>query len=190
MTDPTEEKSNLRTKIREKRQDISEEDRLNKEAIICERLAENKTFQDAKTILFYVSTKKEVDTHALIHKYLPHKTLIVPTIDQKTKNLELFHLKKWKDLTEGHFGILEIQHNERVACHPDHIDVIIVPGLAFDKSGHRLGYGKGYYDQLIKDHPAETIGLAFDLQIVPKVPTMPHDIPIKTIITESQIITP
>mgnify|MGYP001188473329 CR=1 FL=1 len=185
----SEEKKSIREKVRTERAALSQADRSAKNNSIANQLETLAPFQTAQTILFYVSTDEEVDTHHLIQKHLPQKTIIVPTVDPKTNHLELFHLKKWEDLSQGHYGILEIHDNKRLACHPNHIDLIIVPGIAFDKNGHRIGYGKGYYDRLLKNHPATTIGLAYELQITEKLPTDPHDIPVQMIVTENQIIT-
>jgi 5-formyltetrahydrofolate cyclo-ligase len=91
-------------------------------------------------------------------------------------------------LRRGPFGILEPR--SRTAVRPEEIDFIVVPGLAFDRQGGRLGFGKGYYDRFLSQVPAATsvCGVAFGLQIVPYVPQLSHDFCMSWIVTEQEII--
>ncbi len=113
---------------------------------------------------------------------------MVPTIQKETKEFQIFDLTDWNELEPGVFGILEIHHKDRVTHPLNNIDLIIVPGVAFDKSGYRLGYGGGYYDSLLTIYPKPSIGLSYECQLVDEVPCDPHDQPVDKIITEQQII--
>jgi 5-formyltetrahydrofolate cyclo-ligase len=179
------DKHDLRQQIRTQRKEI--QDRGPKNQAIADRLEAHPLFQKANTILFYVSNDEEVDTHSLIKKVLDQKTVIVPTIDPKTDSIHLFHLEQWGDLSDGHYGILEVSQPDRKPFEGD-LDLIIVPGIAFDQNGHRLGYGKGYYDSLLKHHDAPTIGLGYDIQLTSDLPNEPHDVSLDFVLTETQTL--
>ena len=95
-----------------------------------------------------------------------------------------------KSLEELHPAMLGIPAPPETApvILPTELDLIIVPALAYDKSGHRLGYGGGYYDRYLRDTPAFTIGLAREFLMKEKLPTQPHDIAVKCIITENRVL--
>lgn len=107
--------------------------------------------------------------------------------------LLLYRLVAWSELAPSRFGLLEpaaaVRTRER-EVHPEQVDVFLVPGLAFDHHGNRLGYGKGYYDGLLRHRQADalSVALAFDDQVVPELPHEPgHDIPVDFIVTETKI---
>ncbi|MBT5016561.1 5-formyltetrahydrofolate cyclo-ligase [Candidatus Peregrinibacteria bacterium] len=182
------QKSALRKKIKATRQALTPEERTQKNTVIQAQLEKLPEFQAAKTVLFYVSTDEEAGTHEIIKKYLDKKHIVVPTIQKETKEFQIFDLTDWNELEPGVFGILEIHHKDRVTHPLNNIDLIIVPGVAFDKSGYRLGYGGGYYDSLLTIYPKPSIGLSYECQLVDEVPCDPHDQPVDKIITEQQII--
>ncbi|MCA9401536.1 MAG: 5-formyltetrahydrofolate cyclo-ligase, partial [Candidatus Omnitrophica bacterium] len=145
-------------------------------------------YQQAQNILFYASFKGEVETFDLINTAIDHKkTVALPIADQKTKGLVPVRITNiQKDLSRGSYGILEPHH------HPDNIievtslNVVVVPGLAFDRKGNRLGRGAGFYDRFLRSLPSHvcTIGLAFDFQIFDTLPLIEeHDIPLSKIIS-------
>jgi 5-formyltetrahydrofolate cyclo-ligase len=177
-------KENLRKEIKEKRNKISKEENRRKSKKIKEILFNFKEFKEAKTILFYISYNGEVFTHDMIRESFLRKNVIVPISNTKDQSLILSQLKSWDELTIGAYRILEPKKVKIRKINPDEIDLIIVPGIAFDKSGNRLGHGKGYYDKLLQNTNATAIGLAFEFQIVDKVPTEGHDKPIDILITE------
>ena len=101
------------------------------------------------------------------------------------RSLILSELKDWNDLEPGSYGILEPKKDKIIEMLIESIDIIIVPGVGFDELGCRLGHGAGYYDNLLKKSINAThIGLAFEFQIVEKVPIESHDLPVDIIITE------
>lgn len=161
--------------------------RFKKDRKIATQLENLPLFQEAKIILFYVSKKPEVDTHRLIKKYLKKKKIIVPTVDPSSNTLRLFELEKWSELKKGAFSILEIKKPKEPIPFPE-IDLIIIPGLAFDLKGNRLGYGKGYYDLLLLNFKGPKIALVYELQLFEKIPSEKYDIPVDFIITEEKII--
>lgn len=90
------------------------------------------------------------------------------------------------DMEKGAYGILEPKTVRK--ADENNIDVILVPGLAFDRNGGRMGFGKGYYDRLLESSKAVKIGLCYDFQILEKIPTESHDVPMNFVITEKEIL--
>lgn len=178
-------KEKIRARIRRERKALSKAERTAKNEAIRKRLEADPLFQKARHVLTYISTEEEVDTHALLRNYLGKKIIVVPTVVVGSRTLKLVEFKKWNDLGKGHYGILEI--TDKVAPpYTGPLDLILVPGIAFDQSGHRIGYGKGYYDILLQKYPSiSTLGLAYDLQLIDKIPNESHDTPVKTLLTET-----
>jgi len=181
-------KNSLCGDLIENRKKISKSEVLEKSELIKNRLFEMKDFQQALTILFYVSYDNEVYTHDMIKESIKlGKNVIVPKSDKENRKLILSKLNNWEDLVKGAYGILEPKEIDPISI--DKIDLIIVPGVGFDKQGRRIGHGKGYYDNLLRNSKKTIhIGLAFEFQIVEKIPTEAHDVPVQKIITEKRVI--
>ena len=185
-------KQALKQEILEKRNELSKKEINEKSNAIIKRLYDLPEFKEAKNILFYVSVKSEVNTQEAI-KYLlegKDKTIVVPYVVKKDKVLQLSELRDFNELEKKTFDILEPKEDYIRRYDAEKLDLIIVPGLAFDKSGHRIGYGHGYYDKFlktIKNKPLK-IGLSYNLQIVDNIPKKQHDIPVDIIVTESKVI--
>lgn len=177
------DKNTLRSTIRALRNNLSTEERIAKSRAISKKLESHPRFKAAQIILFYVSTPEEVDTHELIQTHLNKKTILVPTVHGN--HLKCYELTKWNQLKKGTYGILEIPSTlHSPFTQPP--ELIIVPGIAFDTKGHRVGYGKGYYDNTLSRHSAPTIGLAYQLQVVDHIPQEPHDQAVDILITETE----
>ncbi|HIH42683.1 TPA: 5-formyltetrahydrofolate cyclo-ligase [Candidatus Woesearchaeota archaeon] len=182
-------KSKIRTQLLERRSVLTDKEIQAKSEIIIAKLEELLEFKSAKNILTYVSFNNEVDTHPLIKKYLitKSKSIIVPKVIGE--RLRLFKITSFSDLKAGKSNILEPVNGEEFVSDKLTIsDLILVPGIAFDKEKNRIGYGKGYYDKLLKTTRAKKIALAFDLQIAEKIPAEEHDVQVDKIITEKSII--
>ncbi|MGA2034719.1 MAG: 5-formyltetrahydrofolate cyclo-ligase [Thermoguttaceae bacterium] len=161
-------------------------------AEICARLSELPEYAAARTILSYVAFRSEVRTHGLISATWQNgKRVVVPYC--LGDNLELFRLESFEELAPGTLGILEPKSDlrARIERRVDlaALDLIVVPGLAFDPQCGRLGYGKGYYDRLLRRAAAETtlVALAFACQIFPAVPVLPWDVRVDKVITPATI---
>ncbi len=182
-------KDEIRKKLIEIRKKMPRAEVLEKSEKIKERLFETKEFKSSKTVLFYVSYGNEVFTHDMIKQSFSNKKIIVPISDKKNRSLILSELKNWNELEPGSYGILEPKKEKLNIISPEKIELIIVPGVGFDSKGNRIGHGKGYYDNLLKNSKkAIHIGLAFEKQIVIKIPVEYHDIPLDKIITENKVI--
>jgi 5-formyltetrahydrofolate cyclo-ligase len=181
------DKKAVRKQMRLQRSTLSSKERTHKDRAIARNLEAHPLFQTANTVLFYVSNEEEVDTHALIQKHLGQKNILIPTVTEN--QLKPTPLTNWNDLILGTYEILEVSPEKQQAF-AGTIDLVIVPGIAFDHLGHRLGYGKGYYDFYLSNHDSPTIGLSYENQLIDRLPTEPHDIALDTIITDKQTLTP
>ncbi len=151
---------------------------------IAEKLLSLPEIKASKYILLYYPHKNEVNTLPIIKHLLKEKGFILlPKV--QGKDIIPILVKDLSQLKSGYAGIKEPE-GETVS--PEKIDIVIVPGVAFDKKGHRLGYGKGYYDRFLSKTKAKKIGLAYDFQIVEELPAEEHDVPLSLIVTPTQII--
>jgi 5-formyltetrahydrofolate cyclo-ligase len=159
--------------------------------LICQRFAALPEYQRAGTVMFYVDVRAEVRTRGYLPLALGHgKRIVVPyCVDGE---LELFHLENMDELAVGMYQILEPRDELRGRAEKrvsvEELDLIMVPGVAFDCRGGRMGHGKGYYDKLLEHARCDTplVALAFQCQIFPEIPTLPHDIYMDLVITESE----
>jgi len=182
-------KEKIRKELIEKRKKLTFDEVNSKSSEIKKRLFELDEFKHSQTVLFYVSYGNEVRTHEIIKECLEKKEVIVPISDKENRSLILSKLENWKNLEVGSYGILEPKKDKIKEISIENIDLIIIPGVGFDESGRRIGHGKGYYDNLLKRATKiSNIGLAYEFQIVKKIPIEPHDLPVKKIVTEKRVI--
>lgn len=178
-------KAEVRKEILEKLAEQDSKQKKESDRIIKEKLLSFPEFKKANAIAFYVSMENEVDTKALIDEALATgKKVVVPVI--AGDDLEFYSIAdRLADLAEGPYGILQPDIDRTKPFIKKEIDLVIVPGVAFDKDGKRLGRGRGFYDRFLKTLPrrAKKIALAYDLQIVENLPVMPHDVPVDKVIT-------
>jgi 5-formyltetrahydrofolate cyclo-ligase len=154
--------------------------------LIVARLLELPAGSKAEAIFCYLSHNREVETHELVRGWLAAgKHIQVPSYHAERRRYEPSHIVDLeRDLAPGKFGILE-PRTRRVPHRS--AEVAIVPGVAFDAQGHRLGYGKGFYDEMLKHFAGVKIALAFDCQMQPAVPHSDNDVPMDVIVTESAV---
>jgi len=162
-----ERKQVLRKKVRSLKQEYSlaQKKELSKE--ICHIIENNSIFKNAKTIMAYWSMDDEVFTHDFIQRWAKEKRIILPVVNEN--NLELKEFNGVDELVFGDkFGIPE--PSGQLFENPETIDLIIVPGIAFDKNGNRMGRGKAYYDKLLRTTKAYKLGVCFSFQVFDIVP--------------------
>lgn len=185
-------KKEIRQKVLAARNSISLEDRIYFSRKICAGLLNLEVFKKAKTVHFYLNTKSEVNTEEAVRKsLLTGKNVVVPVINHKTRHLLLSVLKDYdNDLAAMPHGIHEPKPELLRPVSLNEVDLMVLPGVAFDQFGHRLGYGAGYYDRLLHSDAARPflIALAFELQIVDEIPVGSHDVKVDMIVTEERII--
>ena len=183
-------KNEIRNHIRQQRRNQSPSIIQRKSKAIWESLSSIQEFNRAGTIAFYVSIAREgeVDTTTMIEESLSlGKRICIPKV-VKNNALRFIEIRSIKDLNKGSFWILEPAGGSRIL--PQAIDLVIVPGVAFDKSGNRLGFGKGYYDKFLSklEDGTPIIALAFDFQIVDSIPSSKNDVRVHKIIAETRIV--
>jgi 5-formyltetrahydrofolate cyclo-ligase len=180
-------KSEIRNRIRELRRKQDSSSIIKKSGAIWKFLLSLPEYRKARTIALYASITKEgeVATADIIEGSLAqNKKVYLPKV--VSDHLEFFNVKSIEELKEGAFGILEPTGDKVKA---EQIDLIVLPGIAFDVFGNRLGFGRGYYDRFLKKvRNASMVALAFDFQIVNRIPSTKSDVRIHKIVTESRII--
>ncbi len=161
------------------------------EARIAATIMALPSFAEAKTVLLTLPFRGEWDTLPLLRAaWAAGKTVALPRVDTKTRMLELHSIAELaQDVVSGYADILEPKP-DRPRLSPIGIDWVLVPGVAFDLAGRRLGYGGGFYDRLLPLLAARAacVAGAFEVQIVPRVPAAAHDLAVGTIVTEQRII--
>jgi len=156
---------------------------------IVSRLEALPIFQQARVVHTYVAWRNEVDTHDLLRRLLQKgRRVAVPKVEPATGHLQHYFIADFSELQEGAFGILEPPSDLSRLAAPSQIDIVLVPGLAFDRAGNRLGMGKGHYDRFLAEGHAPKIALAYDFQLIEKLPVAAHDQRVAMIITEKNVI--
>ena len=179
-------KNKIKESILEKRNSLPKESILEKSRKIENNLFNLSQFKKSKVIMFFVSFNSEVNTHDMIRKSLQSKTVAVPKVAEHEIEPSVI-LDIDSLVASGKFGILEPIEPMKIAY--KNIDLVLVPGLAFDREGHRIGYGFGYYDKFLRKVPrAAKIGLCFDFQVVDRIPREEHDVPVDMIVTEERVL--
>ncbi len=176
-------KRRIRSKILGKLKRQKEDDRKRKSTLIKHKLFLTRSFRKAKTVLFYLSFDGEVETRTMIKEAQKlGKKIAVPVCFRDKIVMRPALLCENGMFKKGPYGIDEPVSRQFVAL--SSLDMIIVPGVAFDVQGNRLGRGKGYYDRFLKrlTKKSRTIGLAFDFQILPSVPTTANDMRVGRVI--------
>lgn len=152
------------------------------DTIICAKVMERPEWKKAEIVCLYFSRPEEVDTKPLLAAALNEKKRVVfPRIEKE--QLVLHEVCSIRSFVKGKYGILEPKKSTPV-IDPVSIDIFIVPGVAFDENGNRLGRGKGYYDRLLAGIDAPKIGLAYSFQIVAKLPRSSYDVPMTIVVSE------
>lgn len=179
-------KDELRGKMRKKRREMTSDEVLEKSAHIQQQLFSFDKYINARTVMLYVSAFKEPSTIEIIEDAINRKKRVVlPVSDTETETIVLSYLDSADDLAKGAYGILEPKVVK--PANISELDFILVPGLAFDKKGNRMGFGKGYYDKLLCKTNADKTALCYEFQMLDDIPSDEYDIPMNTIITEDNL---
>lgn len=184
------EKKLLREKILNirKNMDLNEKEKMDE--IILKRFYESPHYKQSKKIFIYISYDSEINTRKIIENALSNgKKIYVPRTEFKSKLMDAVEFTSLDNLVESKFGILEPSISEE-HIKPDDLDLIVVPGVAFNASGGRMGYGAGFYDRYfnkINNVKIRKIALAYEFQVVENLPMDEFDIPVNQIITEKNI---
>lgn len=183
------DKQQIRKHISAKLNNMSFEQYKERSIAIIERLFNEPSIKDRKTIAVTISRYPEVETTMIIEQlWKQGKTVVVPKCHPKTKEMSFYAIEQFSQLETVYMDLQEPIIGETELITKDHIDTIIVPGIVFNKMGYRIGYGGGYYDRYLQNFEGSMISLAFEEQVVNYVPVEAHDIPVHTIITDTSFI--
>ncbi len=186
-----ETKNQLRKKILNIRNNMSEEEATSKSRLIMRRLADLDEYKNGGTVFIYMSFKNEVMTKELIEKMLSEdKRVVIPYTDIENTVIIPSEIRNMdEDLVLSHYGYYEPVFDKIKTVEPEEFDLIIAPGVVFDRERNRIGFGKGYYDRILcrKRNDARIVAPAYEFQVLDNVPAESHDIKMDMIVTESNI---
>jgi 5-formyltetrahydrofolate cyclo-ligase len=191
-TSVRDRKQYIRRSLRAVRRGLSEAERLARSRRVWERVAALACYQHARVVLGYMAFDHEVLTDGLMRRAMASgKQLVLPMVLGNRQGMALYVIEELeRDVAPGYCGILEPQPRRTRAVAPETLELALIPGVAFDLRGGRLGLGAGFYDRLLSQLPRgiPMVGLAFDFQVIPRLPLQPHDILLDAIVTESRVI--
>ncbi len=184
-------KKELRKQTLARRLKLTAAERSEKSRTITQRTKSLAAYGQARTVMLYLDFRGEVETTGLVQDALSSgKRIAVPVCnpDRTITPKEIHNLEQ--DLQIGTWGIREPRPDQCQPVDPLEIDLVLVPGVAFDSKGNRLGYGAGYYDRFVLRLRPETplVALAFEAQILPEIQPDPHDRPMHMVVTENRVI--
>ena len=184
------DKKKMREAILRQRDAMSPAARTSASRAILEKICALPQYGNAKVVLTYMGFGTEIETQPFFERVIADgKIVVLPRVDRATQTLILHSARGMSDLLTSKYGILEPGTDAPIVA-ISIIDFVLMPGVAFDCNGNRLGYGRGYYDKLVSTaNPAlARVAAGFSCQIVESVPLGPHDKKVDCVITENEII--
>ncbi|MDP8215931.1 MAG: 5-formyltetrahydrofolate cyclo-ligase [Candidatus Kaelpia imicola] len=177
-------KDKIREEMFSKLKSMDKEEKERRNLGIRERLFLNPKFQKANIIMSYVSKSYEVDTWMIIEKSLEMgKKIAVPYVLKGDRLILPSLVLDCKELTEGPYGVYQPHHDNIRRVDLSRLDLLLIPGIAFDRAGNRLGHGKGYYDRFLKKTPyTYSLGLSYEFQVIDCLPISEFDRPVSSLI--------
>lgn len=188
------DKKSIRKNILKIRENLNIDEKKKMDDIIKEKLINSNEYLSAKNIFIYISYGSEINTKNIILKAIEdNKEVYVPRTEVKTNNMDAVNIISFDKLIRNAYGILEPSNMEPF-IDPNELDLIVVPGVAFDNNKGRIGYGAGYYDRYFNKinknnyNRINKVALAYDFQIINEVPMDKYDMSVDCIIANSKII--
>lgn len=178
------EKREIRNRIKELKSRLSEAEKSKSIDSVFKAIERLDVFKKAKNILLYNSLPDEIGTKRAIESWEKTKNVFLPRVNGN--DIEILRYDR-DNIFVGAFGIEEPAGNNIFDM--KEIDLAIIPGIAFDKTGNRIGRGKGYYDRLLVGSDIVTIGIGYDCQLVDQIPVEPHDVSVDIVVTPSLLYT-
>ena len=180
-------KESVRKEYKQKRAQLSIDDKKSKSKSARNMFLQSEFYKNSRCLMVYMSFGKETETDEIIKQaLLDKKILSVPVTNAQTGEMRAVIIDENTQYTVGAFGIREpVSEN---ICPIKDIDTVLIPGIAFDKKGNRMGFGKGCYDKFLEGFEGVKIGFCYDFQIAPDVPVEEYDIPMDYIICDKMII--
>jgi 5-formyltetrahydrofolate cyclo-ligase len=186
-------KGEIRQRALKARRSLAPKELIELSAKVEKNLVSLPEFKKARTIATYVSKDDEVRTNSVIERaWGLGKRVVVPRVNHPRKGLQFFEVNSWEEFSSGSFGVLEPtpQEGSGPAAIPlNSCDIVIVPLVAWDELGNRVGYGKGFFDAELRSAGSPfSIGLGLEVQRVETVPVTRWDAPLDMIVTEARIL--
>lgn len=188
LTGCGEEKAMLRQKLLHRRAALK--NRKDRDKAIYNRILMNKQYRTAENIFIYISKSEETDTKALIEYSLESgKRLFAPYCMPDSTEMQFYRFHSLEELRPGGFGVLQPDPASGGMARRSDMEgaLCIVPGLAFDRTGARLGYGKGYYDRFLSRNHIFRMGICYEAFVLDTVPVQPHDIRMQAVLTDERL---
>ena len=180
-------KNNLRNTYKQKRKEMSVQDAKIKSLSAANTFLNSDIYKNAKQIMLYMPLGNETDTSLIMSgAFADGKRVILPVTEEKSGIITPVYATSTTEFAKGAFLVSEPQNADTADV--SQIDVIVVPGIAFDAGGGRLGFGKGCYDMLLQNTSAVKVGYCYDSQVCSKIPAALHDIKMDYIVTEKRFI--
>ena len=186
-----QEKNRLRRRWQERRNQIPLLLRQEMSREICRNVLAYPALQAAETIFVYLAFRSEPETKELIQELFARKKRVtVPVCDKASHTMKAVEIKDFSCLAPGSYGILEpkTEQSDVLTIPKEEIDLVLVPGLAFDADGYRLGYGAGYYDRYLKGYLGYKMGMAFENCMVWRLPREEFDISVDCVVTNQAVV--
>jgi 5-formyltetrahydrofolate cyclo-ligase len=179
------EKSDIRKRIRDLNRAVPTDEKLRRSETVMRQVEQLPEFQRARVVLLYWSMADEVQTHAFVERWYRDKVLLLPCVDGDDLRLRQYTGPQCMVAGEQ-FGIGEPTADTPEWTDLGAVDLIVVPGVAFDRHCNRMGRGRGFYDRLLKSTPnAIKFGVAYDFQLLDEIPVEPHDVKMDRVIVEN-----
>ncbi|WKB36934.1 5-formyltetrahydrofolate cyclo-ligase [Terrilactibacillus sp. S3-3] len=157
--------------------------------MIRDKLFEQREWREAKVIALTLSRGREIDTLPIIQEgWRQQKIIALPACDISAKKLIFRRTDSFDQLSNRSYGLLEPNDSETAPVDKQTIDLVIVPGVVFDRLGYRIGYGGGYYDRFLENFKSRTLSLLLDEQLKDRIPVEPYDRPVNKLVTPTQIV--
>jgi 5-formyltetrahydrofolate cyclo-ligase len=182
MENMENQKNGLRARMKAERAALSPDEVTLKSAVICNRLSS--VLRGKKFVMAYCALFNEVNVDSLMRVLISEGIgVAVPVTEKETSVITPSEITSLSDIKRGAYGIREPINVSEVPL--SEIDAVLVPGLAFDEGGMRMGFGKGCYDRFLENYKGLKIGVCYEFQLVDAVPFDKHDVPMDMIVTES-----
>lgn len=189
MIGSSPQKKTLRAQLRQTMMEIPPAALARASAAACELLVATPEFQAASTVMIFLPLKHEIDTRTLaLRAWQQQKIVTVPLVSYEQKHMIPVELRSLEEsMNTDHYGVRTPQG----APHPiETIDLVVMPGLGFDRHGHRIGRGLGFYDRFLaqKNFAGSSCGIAMEQQVVEDIPITQHDMPLNMLVTDRQVL--
>ncbi len=189
MKDIREVKRGLREEMKQWRATLPPEQKQRMDAAIARRLTQTRQYKRAKTVLLYASTPIEVETRTIIEAaWADEKQVAVPYCIDGTRQMSFYLITNFSQLAMRTFGVLEPRPECCALLESFENSICVVPALAYDLAGYRLGYGAGYYDRFLSRYPGFRVGIVYSGCVKNRLPHSRYDLPVQLLVTENRLL--